>query len=107
MTQLLKIFYLDGVLSEKSHSLLLQDMIGSKTGTRRLKGLLPKETTVAHKTGTAGNYDGLTRATNDVDIIMLPNGKHLAISVFISDSYASPEERDLVIANVSKLIFDY
>ena len=107
MTQLLKTFYMDEVLSSESQSLLLQDMIDSKTGTRRLKGLLPEGTVVAHKTGTAGTYNGLTRATNDAGIITLPNGNHLAISVFISDSYASPEERDRVIAGISKSIFDH
>lgn len=107
MTQLLKIFYVDSVLSRKSQSLLLQDMIDSKTGTGRLIGMLPEGITVAHKTGTSGTYNGLTRATNDVGIIMLPNGKHLAISVFISDSYASPKECDLVIAGISKSVFDH
>lgn len=107
MTQLLKIFYTDEVLSEASQSLLLQDMIDSKTGTHRIKGLLPEGTIVAHKTGTAGTYNGMTRATNDVGIIELPNGKHVAISIFISDSYASPKERDLMIATISKSIFDY
>ena len=107
MTQLLKIFYLDNILSKNSQSLLLKHMINSKTGAERLKGLLPEGTAVAHKTGTAGTYHGLTRATNDVGIIMLPNGKHLAISVFISDSYASPKERDLVIASISKSVFDH
>lgn len=106
MTQLLKIFYIDSVLSKESQSLLWQDMIDSKTGTRRLKGLLPEGTIVAHKTGTAGTYNGLTRATNDAAIVVLPNGKHMAISVFISDSYASPKERDLLIASISKSIFD-
>lgn len=62
---------------------------------------------VAHKTGTAGTYNGLTRATNDAGIITLPKGQHMAVSVFISDAYASPEERDLVIASISKSIFAY
>ncbi|MEK6476911.1 class A beta-lactamase [Catalinimonas sp. 4WD22] len=106
MTQLLKIFYTDDVLSAPSRELLLHDMINSKTGLHRLKGMLPEGTVVAHKTGTAGTYNGLTRATNDAGIITLPNGKHMAVSVFISDSYASSEERDLVIASITKSIFD-
>lgn len=107
MTQLLKIFYTDNVLSGPSRELLLHDMINSKTGLHRLKGLLPEGTIVAHKTGTAGTYNGLTRATNDAGVITLPNGQHMAVSVFISDSYASPEERDLVIASITKSIFDH
>ena len=107
MTQLLEIFYTNSVLSSASQNLLFHMMVNSRTGLGRLKGLLPEGTVVAHKTGTSGTYDGLTRATNDAGIIVLPNGKHLAISVFISDSYASDKERDQVIANIAKAVFDY
>ena len=69
--------------------------------------MLPKGTIVVHKTGTAGTYNGFTRATNDVGIITLSNGSHLAISVFIADSYATQEEREQTIALISKAIFDY
>lgn len=107
MTQLLKIFYMDEVLSEESSALLFQNMVDSNTGLGRIKGLLPEGISVAHKTGTSGTYNGLTRATNDVGIIDLPDGNHLAISVFVSDSYASPKDRDLVIANIAKSIFEF
>jgi beta-lactamase class A len=107
MTKLLKIFYTEDPLSEASQALLLKFMIESKTGTKRLKGLLPSGTIVAHKTGTSATYDGLARATNDAGIIILPNGHHMAISVFISDAYASPEARDQVIASISKTLFDH
>jgi len=108
MSQLLKMFYKTGNLSEKSRALLLKYMsVSSPWFDRRIKGLLPQETTVAHKTGTAGTINGLTRATNDAGIITLPNGNHLAISVFISDSYDSQKERELTIAKISRAAFDY
>ena len=107
MTKLLQIFYTANVLSDKSKTLLLNDMIESTPGAKRLKGLLPSGTIVAHKTGTAGTFNGLTRATNDAGIITLPNGNHLAITVFISDSYDSHSERELVIAQVAKAAFDF
>lgn len=108
MSQLLKVFYDSGNLSAKSRALLLNDMsVSSPWFDRRIKGLLPQGTTVAHKTGTAGTNNGLTRATNDAGIITLPNGYHLAISVFISDSYASQQEREATIAKISRTAFDY
>ncbi|HOX82140.1 MAG TPA: class A beta-lactamase [Chryseolinea sp.] len=107
MTQLLKILCSTNTLSEKSRSLLLEDMVQSLPGQKRIKGLLPSGTVVAHKTGTAATINGLTRATNDSGIITLPNGKHLAITVFISDSHASHAERELTIATISKAAFDY
>ncbi|MEO7987915.1 MAG: serine hydrolase [Chryseolinea sp.] len=107
MSQLLKIFYSTNTLSKESKSILLQNMIQSLPGQKRLKGLLPSETVVAHKTGTAATVDGLTRATNDAGIITLPNGRHLIITVFISDSYADQTERELTIATISKAAFDF
>jgi beta-lactamase class A len=76
------------------------------TGPNRIKGLIPKGTTVAHKTGTGGTRDGITSATNDIGIIYLPNGKHLAIAVFVSDSPADEKTREVVIARIAKAAWD-
>jgi beta-lactamase class A len=81
-------------------------MTNSVTGPNRLKGLLPKDTTVAHKTGTGGTRDGINAATNDIGIIYLSNGKHLAIAVFISDSLADDRTREAVIARIAKAAWD-
>ena len=107
MCQLLSIFYNTQVLSKKSKALLTQLMLVSNPYfDKRIKALLPMGTIVAHKTGTAGTFNGLTRATNDVGIITLPNGNHLVLSVFISDSYAVPQDREMVISKISKILFE-
>ena len=108
MNELLEIFYEGDYLSKESQDLLLAYMsISNKWFDRRIKGLLPKETELAHKTGTARTYNGLTRATNDAGIITLPDGSHLAITVFISDSYDSQTKREMTIARASKEAYDY
>ncbi len=71
-----------------------------------MKGLLPAGTIVAHKTGTSGTQKGNTAATNDIGIITLPNGEHLAIVVFVSDSPANEATREGVIAKVAKALWD-
>jgi beta-lactamase class A len=81
-------------------------MIESKPGANRLKGLLPPGTVVAHKTGTGGTRDGITSATNDVGLIVLPNGKQMAIAVFVGDSSADKKTREGTIAKITKAIFD-
>ncbi|MEQ1606143.1 MAG: class A beta-lactamase [Pyrinomonadaceae bacterium] len=81
-------------------------MAGSNPGARRLKGLLPAGTVVAHETGTGGTQNGITGATNDIGIIYLPNGKHIAIAVFVSDSPAGQDLREAVIAKVAKAVWD-
>jgi beta-lactamase class A len=87
-------------------TLLVKYMADSKPGAKRLKGLLPKDTTVAHKTGTGGARDGITGATNDIGIIKLPNGYNLAIAVYLSDSTANETTREAVIAKLAKAAYD-
>lgn len=101
MTDLLRLLYAGRGLSTSSRDMLLQMMTETGTGPRRLKGLLPAGTVVAHKTGTSGTTKGLTRATNDVGLITLPDGRHLAIAVFVSDSTASVAVREQVIARIA------
>jgi beta-lactamase class A len=86
--------------------LLLKYMIESAPGANRLKGLLPPGTIVAHKTGTSGTNQGITAATNDIGLITLPGGKHLAIAVFVSDSPADEATREGVIAKTAKAVWD-
>lgn len=93
-------------LSESSQALALKILTETVTGPRRLKGLLPKEAVVAHKTGTSGTRNGVTAATNDIGIITLPNGKHLAIAVFVSDASADETTRERVIAEAAKAAWD-
>jgi beta-lactamase class A len=93
-------------LSESSQALLLKYLVESTPGAKRLKGLLPAGTTVAHKTGTSGAQKGVTAATNDIGIISLPNGKHLAIAVFVSDSPTDEATREDVIAKIAKVVVD-
>jgi len=103
---LLRALYERRGLSESSQALLLKFMTESTTGPKRLKGLLPAGTIVAHKTGTSGTEKGITAATNDIGIITLPNGKHLAIAVFVSDSGADEIGREGTIAKIAKVAWD-
>ena len=93
-------------LSAASREMLLADLTAVETGPRRLKGRLPEGTSVAHKTGTSGTHGGLTRATNDIGIITLPDGRHLAVAVFVMDSRAPESARDGAIAAIARAAWD-
>ncbi len=93
-------------LSESSQALLLKFMTESKPGQKRLKGLLPAGTAVAHKTGSSGTVSGVTAATNDIGIITLPNGKRVAIAVFVAESPRDEATREGVIAKMAKAVFE-
>lgn len=92
--------------SELNKAILVKSMLESPTGPKRLKGLLPKDAAVAHKTGTSGTINGVTAATNDIGIITLPNGKSFAIAVFVSDSQADEKTREEVIARIAKAVWN-
>jgi beta-lactamase class A len=95
-----------GTLSAGSQALLIQDMTGTTTFPGRLKGLLPPETLVAHKTGSSGTQSGIAAATNDIGIITLPDQRHLAVAVFVADSKADDAARDKAIASIARVAWD-
>ena len=104
--QLLVILEKGKTLSKSSRALLLQYMQETETGKMRIRHLLPKGTTVADKTGASGTHNGRTAATNDIGLVTLPDGRHLAIAIFVSDSAASDEAREGVIAKIARAAWD-
>lgn len=106
MVQLLDKFYQHKILSDTNSLFLYKLMIETKTGLNRIVKQLPPETIVAHKTGTSDAKDGMTAAINDVGIITLPNGKHIALAVFVNDAYADQQILEEVIAKIAKATFN-
>ena len=106
MVALLRLIADRSPLSPGHTELLLRWMTDTDTGEHRLKGLLPQNTIVAHKTGTSGQDNGITHATNDVGLITLPNGSKLAIAVFVADSPQTESVRERVIAQIARAIWD-
>jgi beta-lactamase class A len=105
---LLKDFYSKKILTKKSSNFLWKIMTETSTGTNRIKSQLPKGTLVAHKTGTSDtNIEGITAAINDIGIVTLPNGKHFAIGIFVSDSSESEKSNEKIIADITKATWDY
>ncbi|MGZ5210126.1 MAG: class A beta-lactamase, subclass A2 [Kaistella sp.] len=106
--QLLKNFFDGKIVSKTSTDFLMKTMLETSTGKNKIVALLPNSTPVAHKTGSSGkNEKGLTIAENDIGIVTLRDGKRHAISVFVSDSMESAETNTKMIADISKIIFDY
>jgi len=104
--KLLRCLYEGNGISDSNRELLLKFLNESGTGPKRLKGLLPTGTAVAHKTGTGPTQNGISAATNDIGIITMPNGRHLFIAVFVSDSPADEKTREGVIARAAKAAWD-
>jgi len=92
------------LLSSDSTALLLQIMTNSPSGQKRLKAGLPKNWSIAHKTGTGVEVLGIGSATNDVGIVSSPNGKHIAIAMFIPGSKTPLKRREELMANIAKMV---
>ena len=102
MVMLLEQIYRGDLLKRESGALLLDMMERCQTGEARLKGILPSETIVAHKTGTIGGI------TNDVGIITLPNDAgHVAIAVFVKSSEKGIPDRERAIAQIARAVYDF
>jgi beta-lactamase class A len=107
MVHLLDILYQGKALSKTSNDFLYRIMTETSTGPNRIRGLLPKDAVIAHKTGTSPtNDEGLSPATNDVGIITLPNDKHMAIAIFVCNPTADEATREGVIAKIAKAAWD-
>ena len=88
-------------MSAESREFLLGVMSRTRTAPTRLKGMLPKGTPVAHKTGTTGGV------TNDVGYITLPDGRRFAIAVFTNSSVTPYADRERAIAEVARALYDF
>lgn len=103
----LKKFYDGKLLSKKSTDYLMSVMLSTSTGLNKLVEQLPKNTPIARKTGASGkNESGLTGAENEIAIVTLPNGKHYAIAVFVSNSTESNVVNCKIISDISKAVWD-
>ncbi|MCU0633781.1 MAG: class A beta-lactamase, partial [Gemmatimonadaceae bacterium] len=103
MTALLTALWQGKTLSGANTALLLDIMRRCRTGDARLKGLLPPDTEVRHKTGTLG-----IGVADDVGIITLPdNAGHLAISVFVKESPKPTAEQEKAIAHTARALYDF
>ena len=106
--QLLRKYEEGKILSEDSRAFLWETLLGTTTGNKRLRGDLPEKTSVAHKTGSSGkNKNGISAAVNDMGIVVLPNGKHFVISVFVSKSSEDDQTNEKIIADITKMTWDY
>lgn len=88
-----------GALNPESRAVLLDTMTRTSTGRNRIRAGLPEGTLVAHKTGT------LAGVTDDVGIVRLPDGRHLAMVVFVT----GPEghgPHSALIAQVARVLYD-
>jgi beta-lactamase class A len=50
--------------------------------------------------------EGMIPATNDVGLITLPDGRRLALAVFVTDAHTDQDACEYVIAAIARKIYD-
>lgn len=96
MLGLLRLVDSGPALKPQSRSLLLDMMRRCRTGSNRIRGILPPGARVENKTGTLSGYTG------DVGFLTSPSGQRIAVAFFGRGG----ENRPGVIATAARMIYD-
>ena len=96
MLGLLRLIDTGNALSPQSRTLLLDIMRRCATGSNRIRGLLPPEAMVEHKTGTLNGFTG------DVGFVTRPDGRRIAVVFFARGG----SDRPAVISTAARAIYD-
>lgn len=103
MVRMLEKLHAGKLLSKESTALIMDDLFNCKTGPNRLRAGLPSGWKLAHKTGTGADVAGKNAGTNDVGIMVGPNGQIIYVAVFTIGSRANIEAREKLMAKVAAL----
>ncbi len=110
-SETLKLFFenKNNLLSKSSYDFFWKTNKETTTAKGRIRGQLPEETIVAHKSGSSGinKETGITGAVNNIGIVFLPDGTYFIISVFVTDSKENSKANDKIIADIAKATYDF
>lgn len=107
-TELMEKFYKGKILKKKSTNYLYQLMVECSRGITWMKAGLPAGTELAHRTGISGtNDENLRVAMNDIGIIKLPNGKHLALAIYLKNITETRENSEKFIAYITRTVWNH
>jgi beta-lactamase class A len=104
MVRFLKALAAGQLLSAVSTQKILGIMTATATGTDRLKAGIPAGWSLGHKTGTGRVWKGMRSAFNDVGIVTAPDGRRIAVAVFISASQRTDAEQAALMTKAAQLI---
>jgi beta-lactamase class A len=89
---------LGDALSKASREQLTAWFVANKTGDKRLRAGLPKDWRVGDKTGTGKN------GANDIGVAWPPGRAPILLSVYLTESRASDDERNAALAAVARTV---
>lgn len=106
--QLMNTFLRKTLFPSEYQDFFEQVLIETSTGTDKIKGQLPPNLIVGHKTGSSDRSKiGLKIADNDLGFIRLPDGRQYTLAIFVMDSMEDNQTNAAIISDISKVIYDY
>lgn len=99
MVENLRVLVLGTVLSATSRDQLTAWLVGNKTGDTRLRAGLPRDWRVGDKTGA-----GERGTTNDIGVIWPPQRAPVIVTVYLTGTSASGEQRNAAVAAVGRAV---
>lgn len=100
--------FTDSILSRKNQTFVTNTLQECKTGKDRIAApLLNKQgVKIAHKTGSGyTDKNGVLTVHNDVAFIILPDGTHYALAVFVKDFHGNETNAARAIAHISSAVY--
>ncbi len=86
-------------LSAESRRVIIGAMERCRTGKRRIPAMLPAGSYVAHKTGSLNN------TSSDIGIIQMPDGRPVAIAIYVTGQGSRPAREDRI-AQIARTLYD-
>ena len=107
--QLLEELLYNKAIGETYQSFIINTMIQCKTGRNRIPAFnCPKGTIIGHKTGTSDkNTHGEIIGVNDIGFVILPDGQHYTLAIFIKDSKETLSKSEQIISTASQLVYTH
>lgn len=94
------------LLSAESTARITGLMAAARTGPRRLKGGLPADWSIAHKTGTGQDFQGASLGINDVGLLTAPDGRTYAVAVMMRRTRHGVPARLAFMQSVSRAVVE-
>jgi beta-lactamase class A len=106
---LMEWFVTEGITVNSHNMYLFNSMIECETGMNRLpKPLIGESVRIGHKTGTGPiNDNGEIMAVNDAGFVLLQDGRHYSIAIFVKDYKGNMAEAEHIIADISEIVYKY
>ncbi len=106
--RLLRLFQEGALLKPDTHAFLWNAMKHSMVSPERLRRGLPPKTPFIHKTGTSTAFyrkQGYT--LNDIGIVLLPDGKPVFVSVFVSHGKEPKAVTERMMARIARTTWEH